>query len=288
MIALIKTEFLKIKRYHILLIGMIGMICSPLLQYLSQLMLNEELRDAHYNFAALIDNTIWGNTQIFMPVLFTLTGGYLINREYTDDTLKNILTVPVSYRRFLCGKLASMGILAVVFGVLSLFAAVVISALTHLPGIRFTVFMSALPRMIALSVCVYIIVLPLIALCSRRSGLFMTGSVVSFLAGYCVLFFKQGLLRNIYPFSAALTVIGFNTSDYAGTSGKGSMPLALLSLGVMLLTAAVLIITAKAPETIPKRKTAKQAGASCRHINPPRSSFYRPRRDSGNNKLLRK
>ena len=288
MIALIKTEFLKIKRYHILLIGMIGMICSPLLQYLSQLMLNEELRDAHYNFAALIDNTIWGNTQIFMPVLFTLTGGYLINREYTDDTLKNILTVPVSYRRFLCGKLASMGILAIVFGILSLFAAVVISALTHLPGIRFAVFMGALPRMIALSVCVYIIVLPLIALCSRRSGLFMTGSVVSFLAGYCVLFFKQGLLRNIYPFSAALTVIGFDTSNYSGTAEKGSIPLAFLSLGTMLLIGAVLIITAKAPQTIPKKKTAKKAGAARRPINPPRSSFYRPRRNSGNNKLLRK
>lgn len=265
MIALIKTEFLKIKRYHILLIGMIGMICSPLLQYLSQLMLNEELRDAHYNFAALIDNTIWGNTQIFMPVLFTLTGGYLINREYTDDTLKNILTVPVSYRRFLCGKLASMGILAVVFGILSLFAAVIISALTHLPGIRFAVFMGTLPRMIALSVCVYIIVLPLIALCSRRSGLFMTGSVVSFLAGYCVLFFKQGLLRNIYPFSAALTMIGFDTSNYSGTAEKGSIPLALLSLGTMLLIGAVLIITAKAPQTIPKKKTAKKAGAARRH-----------------------
>ena len=75
MITLIKTEFQKIKRYHILLIGMIGMTCSPLLQFLSQLIINEELRDPHYNFAALIKNTIWGNTQIFMPVLFTLTVG---------------------------------------------------------------------------------------------------------------------------------------------------------------------------------------------------------------------
>lgn len=274
MIALIKTEFLKIRRYHILLIGMISMICSPLLQYLSQLMLNEELRDAHYNFAALIDNTIWGNTQIFMPVLFTLTGGYLINREYTDDTLKNILTVPVSYRKFLCGKLTSMGILAVIFGILSLFAAVIISALVHLPGIRFAVFMDALPRMIALSVCVYIIVLPLITLCSRRRGLFMTGSVVSFLAGYCVLFFKQGLLRNIYPFSAALTVIGFDTSDYSGTAEKGSMPLAILSLGTMLLIGAALIIIAKAPENMPKKKTGKKTGASYR-------SAQRERRNAG-------
>lgn len=260
MFTIIKTEFQKIKRYHILLIGLVGMVCSPLLQYLSQLIINEELRDPHYNFASLIDNTIWGNTQIFMPVLFTLTAGYLINREHTDDTLKNILTVPVSYRRFLCGKLLSVGILAVLFGIYSLIVTAVISALAHLPDISFAVFVKALPQMAALSVCVYIVVLPVITFCSRKPGLFMTGSVVSFLAGYCVLFFKQGLLRNIYPFSAALTVIGFDTSGYAGTSEKGSMPLALLSLGAMLLLSGVLILTAKAPENAKKKKSAKRGG----------------------------
>lgn len=264
MFAIIKTEFQKIKRYHILLIGLIGMACSPLLQYFSQLMMNEELRNPHYNFAALVDNTIWGNTQVFMPVLFTLTAGYLINREYTDDTLKNILTVPVSWRKFLCGKLVSMGILAVLFGIYSLIVTVIISVLTKLPDISFYVFLRALPQMTTLSVCVYIAVLPLIALCSRKPGLFMSGSVVSFLAGYCVLFFKEGLLRNIYPFSAALTVIGFDTSDYAGTSETGSMPLALLSLVTMLLIGAILILTGRPPETAQKKKPSKKAGASYR------------------------
>ena len=260
MITLIKTEFQKIKRYHILLIGMIGMTCSPLLQFLSQLIINEELRDPHYNFAALIKNTIWGNTQIFMPLLFTLTAGYPINREHTDDTLKYILTVPVSYRRFLCGKLLSVGILSVLFGIYSLIVAAVTSVLAHLPDIRFAVFMRALPQMAVLSVCVYIVVLPIITFCSRKPGLFMTGSVVSFLAGYCVLFFKQGLLRNIYPFSAALTVIGFDTSDYAGTAQKGSMPLALLSLAAILLISAILILTAEAPKgALPPHKSSRRS-----------------------------
>ena len=53
----------------------------------------------------------------------------------------------------------------------------------------------------------------------------MVGSVIAFLTGYCVLFFKEGLLRNIYPYSVALTMIGFDTASYSGTSGKGSVPL---------------------------------------------------------------
>ena len=55
MFAIIKTEFLKIKRYHILLIGLIGMFCSPLLQLFSQMAMNEELRNPDYNFARLSD-----------------------------------------------------------------------------------------------------------------------------------------------------------------------------------------------------------------------------------------
>ena len=33
MSAIIKTEFMKIRRYQILLIGMLAMLCSPLLQF---------------------------------------------------------------------------------------------------------------------------------------------------------------------------------------------------------------------------------------------------------------
>lgn len=261
MYAMIKTEFQKIKRYHILLIGLTGMICSPLLQYFSQLIINEELRDPHYDFAALVENTLWGNVQIFMPVLFTLTGGYLIHREHTDDTLKNILAVPLSYRKFLCGKLASTAILAVLFGILSLLAALVLSFLVKLPDIRFSVFFRGLCQMVALSLCVYITVAPVILFCAKKPGTFLAGSVASFLAGYCVLFFKQGLLREIYPFSAALTMIGFDTSGYAGTDGKGSLPLAVLSLGAMLLISALLLAFSNPPEGTAKKNPDKKAGS---------------------------
>ena len=84
MTAIIKTEFQKMKRYHILLIALIGMFCSPLLQLFSQYAMNDALKDPYYDLAALLESTIWGNAQIFLPVMITLTGGYLINREYTD------------------------------------------------------------------------------------------------------------------------------------------------------------------------------------------------------------
>ena len=150
MAAIIKTEFQKIKRYQILLIGLIGMFCSPLLQFFSQMIVVPEARDPHFDFAALIDATIWGNAQIFMPMMFTLIGGYLMNREYTDDTLKNILTIPLSFRKFLAGKLAAVGLLAILMGVYSLLATVIVGLVAGLSGFGCLVLLTGLLQMIGL------------------------------------------------------------------------------------------------------------------------------------------
>lgn len=262
--SIIKTEFQKMKRYHILLIGLLGMVCSPLLQFYSQMMVNEEFKRTDFDIAALVEMTVWGNAQIFMPVLFTLIGGYLINREYTDDTLKNILTVPISFRKFLTGKLAAMGLLSVLFGIYSFAVTLAVGLCAGLPDLKISVFTKSLPQMIGLSVCIYIVVLPIIAVCSRKPGRFMGGSVIAFLTGYCVLFFKEGLLRNIYPYSAALTMIGFDTASYSGTTEKGSVPLGMASLGIMLLITAALVCTSGAPGDIHSKKKSGGKGIAMR------------------------
>ena len=56
-------------------------------------------------------------------------------------------------------------------------------------------------------------------------------------------------MRNLYPFSAALTMIGFDTSSYTGSPEKGSLPLAVLSLGSMFAVSILLVLTAKMPES---------------------------------------
>lgn len=247
MLAIIKTEFQKIKRYHILLIGIISMLCSPLIQLFSQAVMIEEARHQNLDFAALVELTIWGNAQIMMPITFTLIGGYLINREYTDDTLKNILTVPISFQKFLAGKFLAIGLLAVILGVYSLVVTIVVGIFANLPNINAAAVIIGLLQMIGLSVCIYIVVLPIIAICSQRPGWFMGGVILSFVTGYLILFFKQGVLRNIYPYSAALTMIGFDTTSYTGSSGKGNIPLAILSLGGMLMISFIIIMTSKIP-----------------------------------------
>lgn len=255
MLSIVLTEFQKIKRYHILLVGVIGMTLSPVLGIVTQNVAMEEAKTPDFNLGALINNTIWNNAAIFMPVIFTLIGGYLINREHTDDTLKNILVIPVSFPKLLTGKLIAAGLLSVLLGFYSFVIAILIGVFAGLRGMDSVTFINGLLQMIGISVCTYIAVLPILALCGKIQGLFPGGSMIAFLLGYCSIFFKSGMLRNIYPFLASFAVIGFDTTSYIGAKSKASVLLGIVSLGMMLLLSAFIILISKTPEEIKiKRK----------------------------------
>lgn len=255
MLSIILTEFQKIKRYHILLVGIIGMTLSPVLGIVTQNVAIEEAKNPDFDLGALVNNTIWNNAAIFMPVIFTLIGGYLINREYTDDTLKNILTVPVSFPKLLAGKLSAGGLLALILGWYSFVIAVIVGVFAGLHGMGLSTLAKGFFQMGGISLGTYFAILPIVSLCGKMPGLYMGGSVIAFILGYCSMFFKSGLLRNIYPFLASFTVIGFDTTSYIGAKSEASVPLGIISLGVMLLISIFLVASCKAPgEAKPKRQ----------------------------------
>ncbi len=114
---LLKSELLKLRRCQILLVGLVALALCPLVQYGSQLIIDAEYRNPSYNFQMLFENVVWGNTQIFLPISLVMIGGWLIDREFTQDTLKNIMVIPVSMPSLLGAKLLLTGILASVFAV---------------------------------------------------------------------------------------------------------------------------------------------------------------------------
>lgn len=264
MLSIIKTEFQKIKRYHILLIGIIGMALSPILSVITQSVSIEEAKIENFDFSALFNSTIWNNATIFMPIVFTLIGGYLINREYTDDTLKNIFVVPVSFRKLLAGKLFATALIVCILGCYSFFVSLIIGLLSDLKGISFLILIRGCLQMVGISICTYIVVLPIIAFSGRNPGYFMGGAVISFVLGYCSMFFKTGLLRNIYPFLASFTVICFDTTTFMNTVGTTSSILGIASLSFMFLLAVLIVFFSKKPGAIGEKKIQTGIGISLR------------------------
>ena len=93
---IIISEFIKLKRYSVLWIGVVAVFFSAILAAFQstigdEIILYEELNNL----------VIWNNFSIGFPFMIVLIGGFIINREYIDSTLKNILTVPISFKKLL-------------------------------------------------------------------------------------------------------------------------------------------------------------------------------------------
>ena len=132
---LLKSELLKLRRCQILLVGIVALTLCPLVQYGSQLIVEAEYQNPNYNFQTLFENVVWGNTQIFLPISLVMIGGWLIDRESALDTLKNIMSIPISMPKMLGAKLLLVGMLAVLLGFYSVGVTVITGLTVGLSGL---------------------------------------------------------------------------------------------------------------------------------------------------------
>lgn len=98
MITFIQTEFLKLKHSKIFLLTILGAITFPFLIYLSLISGNTD------GFESILQscNQLTGN--MFNILLFAIVVSYIFGREYSEHTLKTMMTIPVSRGKFIIGK----------------------------------------------------------------------------------------------------------------------------------------------------------------------------------------
>ena len=91
---IIKTEFLKLKRYSVIKAGIIMTVLSPLLS----LFYSTANGGQTWTFDYFMQQVMISNCTLFFPIIIALIAGYIITREYTDNTMKNISTIATVYK----------------------------------------------------------------------------------------------------------------------------------------------------------------------------------------------
>ena len=86
---IIKTEFLKLKRYSVIKAGIIMATLSPLLS----LFYSTANGGQTWTFDYFMQQVMISNCTLFFPIIIALIAGYIITREYTDDTMKNKMCI---------------------------------------------------------------------------------------------------------------------------------------------------------------------------------------------------
>ena len=130
MLVLMKTEVWKLKRYHMIWAGVLLMLLSVLLTVFSTTALDGTV----WTFSFFVEQVMKNNITTIFPMCIALITGYIIGREGTDDTLKNILTVPLSFPALLFGKLIVCGLLSLFLGMVSTIFTVAAALLLGFPG----------------------------------------------------------------------------------------------------------------------------------------------------------
>ncbi|KAJ51687.1 ABC-2 type transport system permease protein/bacitracin transport system permease protein [Clostridium tetanomorphum] len=261
----ILVEFQKLKRYSIILVGIIGVTCSPIISIVMQNMMSDDAKTVlNYTFPDLLNSTIWNNITIFFPMIFALIGGYMINREYTDNTLKNMLTVPISLPRLMVTKLIALSIITLFLGVYNALVTLLVGLICCSENMSLAVVLSGSYQIIGMSLFTCIAEFPLIALCSRKRDAFKGGAVVAFLLGYITIYFKNPMIRNVYPFSAGLSIVQFGGEGFVSdTVGNYSLTqnsfVGICVIFAMIILAGI-IIKVPRKETVAVASSKKQSG----------------------------
>lgn len=238
---MIKTEFCKLKRYFIVWTGIALMLLNVLLTLFTSIAEDGIIWDFLFLYEQVIKNLV---TLIF-PMCITLVTGYMIAREYTDGTLKNIAVVPVSSVRLLAGKLLVAGVLSLLFGFASfLFATAAAFALQY-DGLTLWVAFIGAAQMTLIAPLLFLVTLPIIVLMSRKPDQFLAGVIVSFVYGF-VGMFAGGPLACLYPVSAALGLINYR-GYAAGVSWN--VPLCALSVAAVTTIGIALMFVRPGAET---------------------------------------
>jgi bacitracin transport system permease protein len=101
---IVHGEFLKLKRSKMFLICLLGSLTAPIMVFIGLLKSHLENPLEIITYGDLLDQTNMYVVLLFGLVVYVVIAAYLFSREYTEHTLKSVITTPVSRAKYITGK----------------------------------------------------------------------------------------------------------------------------------------------------------------------------------------
>ncbi|MGN7381859.1 ABC transporter permease [Paenibacillus sp. SAFN-117] len=108
MVNLLYTEMLKLKRAKMFLVSVIGASAAPIMMFIGFLNMKSQQPDTAITFELSFYNTNMYILLLIGNLLYGVITAFLFNREFTEDTLKNLLTIPVSRTGLIVSKMVML------------------------------------------------------------------------------------------------------------------------------------------------------------------------------------
>ena len=228
---MIWAELKKLKRHYLLPLS-IGVVVLSSLLALFQL---TGAANSVVGYLPLTDGILWNNITLTFPFLITFFGSYLMNREYSEDTLKNNLIVPVSYSKLKFAKIAITVFATFLFIAVSFLCSIMFALVLQYPFNLADIGM-AFWKLLVTGISCLIAVMPIIAFFSLKRNLFLAGTCVAFVYGFCGIFVANTRFTSWYPTTTGLSII-----KYAPNSANYQISVSIFVLAICLFISLFII-----------------------------------------------
>lgn len=104
MADILYCEFLKLKRSKMFVISILGEMVAPVMVFAGLIKARIRNPEKIITYLDMLEQTNLYVLLLFGVIVYCVIAAYLFSREYTENTLKAVLTVPISKTSFIFGK----------------------------------------------------------------------------------------------------------------------------------------------------------------------------------------
>jgi len=113
------------------LISFFGALVAPIFMFANHIGAHFRRPGVTFNMASFYDDTLLFTMLLIGPIVYAVVVAYLFSREYTENTLKTILTVPIRKPIFITSKFVMLFIWIMFLSLISWVGTSALAALFH-------------------------------------------------------------------------------------------------------------------------------------------------------------
>jgi len=210
LVNLLYCEFLKLKRSNMLLISLLGALVAPALMFANGVRSHYTRPDLITVMGDFYDSCTTYSMLMFGLIVYAVITAYLFSREYIEDTLKTILTVPIQKLTFITSKFILLFVWILFLTLISWISIYVFSAIYNamfgLVEFGIAVAIKYLFKMILGGILMFLTITPIAFLSIWTKGFVAPLIVAATIAMGNVLIYSESL-GALFPWAASYLLI---------------------------------------------------------------------------------
>jgi len=220
-------------------ISILGVMSTPFMMLIESLQTHFEHPERIFTLADIYDNSLLYMMLLTNIMIYVAVTAYLFSREYTENTLKTILPIPISRTKLLLGKFCTLFLWIVMLTSITWAGILILSGIYHgifgMDGYNLFVAMEWLLKFLLGSILMFLTVSPFAYIAQKTKG------VVAPVIASAVIVMGSAALSNqdfgaLYPWTATFFLINGKMKSTGYPTSLGIVIIAIVSATGFFMT----------------------------------------------------